>query len=128
MLSNESTSSSAFINHQITSAYSKWNELKSVLTDKRIFLTTRVNFLEACVRSRLLYSVQAWQLNASEMLKIEAVWNGFLRRMVKGGFTRKNAPKNKKDKSIPENEIDWSFNLSNAKIREISKTSEINLF
>ena len=42
MLSNENISSSAFINHQIASAYSKWNELKSVLTDKRIFLTTRV--------------------------------------------------------------------------------------
>ena len=37
MLSNESLNSSAFINHQISSAYSKWNELKSILLDKRIF-------------------------------------------------------------------------------------------
>ena len=128
MISNIPSTSSAFIHHQIASAYSKWNELKSVLTDKRIFLSTRVKFLEACVRSRFLYSVQAWQLNASELSKLETVWNGFLRRMVKGGFKRKNAPKNKKDTSIPENEIDWSFVLSNAKIREITKTSELNLF
>ena len=128
MISNIPSTSSAFIHHQIASAYSKWNELKSVLTDKRIFLSTRVKFLEACVRSRLLYSVQAWQLNASELSKIETVWNGFLRRMVKGGFKRKNAPKNKKDTSIPENEIDWSFVLSNAKIQEITKTSDLNLF
>ena len=70
VLSNETSRSPAFINHQIASAYSKWNEIKSVLLDKRIFLSTRIKFLEACVRSRLLYSVQAWQLNAREMQKI----------------------------------------------------------
>jgi len=30
MLSNESSTSSDFIHHQIASAYSKWNELKSI--------------------------------------------------------------------------------------------------
>ena len=49
VLSNENSNTAAFINHQIASAYSKWNELKSVLLDKRIFLSTRVKFLEACV-------------------------------------------------------------------------------
>ena len=128
LLSNEISNTAAFVNHQIASAYSKWNELKSILLDRRIFLSTRMKFLEACVRSRLLYSVQAWQLNAKEMQKLESVWSGFLRRMVKGGFIRKNAPKNKKDKSIPEEEIDWSFKLSNDDIRKITKTSEIKDF
>ena len=49
VLSNENSNTAAFINHQIASAYSKWNELKSVLLDKLIFLSTRVKFLEACV-------------------------------------------------------------------------------
>ena len=128
MLSNETTTTSAFLNHQIASAYSKWNELKSILLDKRIFLSTRIKFLEACIRSRLLYSVQAWQLGAREMQKLESVWHGFLRRMVKGGFKRKNAPKDKNDNSIPPEEIDWSFLLSNEKIREITKTTEIKHF
>ena len=75
-----------------------------------------------------LYSVQAWQLNAKEMEKLESVWHGFLRRMVKGGFKRKNAPKNKNDTSIPAEDIDWSFVLSNEKIREITNTSEIKHF
>ena len=80
VLSNEvSNNASAFLNHQISSAFSKWNEMKSVLLDKRIFLSTRVKLLEACVRSRLLYSVQAWQLNAKEMRKLESIWYGFLR-------------------------------------------------
>ena len=128
VLSNEALNSQAFINHQIASAFSKWNELKSVLLDKRIFLSTRIKLLEACVRSRLLYSVQAWQLNASEIQKLESVWSGFLRRMVKGGFSRKNAPKNKNDLSIPEEEIDWSYKLSNERIREITKSSSIKRF
>ena len=65
---------SAFLNRQISSAYAKWNEMKSVFLDKRIFLSTRIKFLEACVRSRLLYSVQAWQLGAKDMQKLESVW------------------------------------------------------
>ena len=89
ILCNESSKSSAFLNHQISSAYAKWNEIKSVFLDKRIFLSTRVKFLEACVRSCLLYSVQAWQLGAKDMQKLESVWCGFLRRMVKGGFSGK---------------------------------------
>jgi len=128
VLSNENSNTAAFINHQIASAFSKWNELKSVLLDKRIFLSTRVKFLEACVRSRLLYSVQAWQLSAKEMQKLESVWCSLLRRMVKGGFSRKNAPKNKKDKSIPVEEVDWSFKLSNSDIMRITKTTEIKHF
>ena len=40
----------------------------------------------------------------------------------------KNSPKNKKDKSIPENEVDWSFKSRNEAIREITKTTEIKNF
>ena len=128
VLSNESSNTSAFINHQIASAYSKWNEMKSIFLDKRIFLSTRVKLLEACVRSRLLYSVQAWKLDSKEMQKIESVWCGFLRRMVKGGFSRRNAPKNKKDTSIPKEEVDWSYKLSNEMIRKITNTNRIKNF
>ena len=105
VLSNEKSNTSAFLTHQISRAYAKWNEMKNVLLDKRIHLSTRVRFLEACVRSRLLCSVQAWSLNAKEMQKIESIWHGFLRRLVKGGFKRQNAPKDKNDNSIPQEEI-----------------------
>ena len=40
----------------------------------------------------------------------------------------KNTPKNKKEQSIPEGEVDWSFKLSNEAIREITKTTEIKNF
>ena len=35
-------------------------------------MTTRTKILEACVRSRLLYSVQAWELYAFELRKMVA--------------------------------------------------------
>ena len=62
------------------------------------------------------------------MQKLESVWCGFLRRMVKGGFSRANAPMNKKDLSIPVEEIDWAYKFSNENIREITKSSCIKAF
>lgn len=128
VLSNEKSNTSAFLAHQIPSAYAKWNEIKNVLLDKRIHLSTRVRFLEACVRSRLLYSVQAWSLNAKEMQKIESIWHGFLRRLIKGGFKRQNAPKDKNDNSIPQEEINWAYKISNKRLAQITKTVGVKEF
>ena len=124
---NEKSNTSAFLTHQISSAYAKWNEMKNVLLDKRIHLSTRVRFLEACVRSRLLYSAQAWSLNAKEMQKIESIWHGFL-RLVKGGFKRQNAPKDKNDNSIPQEEINWAYKISNKRLTQITKTVGVKEF
>ena len=44
----------------ISSAFKKWNELKHILTDQRIYIKTRIRIREACIRSRLLYSIQAF--------------------------------------------------------------------
>ena len=44
VLCNDPSNSSAFLIHQICSAYTKWNKMKSVFLDKRIFLSTRVKF------------------------------------------------------------------------------------
>ena len=68
----------------ISNCVSLWNELKHVLIDKKIKITTRIRFLEACVRSRLLYSVQTWDLKAHENLKLETI--GFLCKMVTNGL------------------------------------------
>ena len=56
------------------------------------------------------------------------MWHGFLRRMVKGGFKRQNAPKNKNDNSIPQEEIHWAYRISNEKQREITKTVAVKNF
>ena len=73
MIINNNDDPSHYLNFRISSAYQKWNEIKHVLTDKRIFLSSRIKILEACIRSRLLYSVQAWELSANELRKIESI-------------------------------------------------------
>ena len=47
---------------------------------------------------------------------------------MKGGFSRLNDPKNKKDTSIPKEVVDWSYKLSNEIIRRITNTNEIKKF
>ena len=91
-LSNDPSEHSAFIYQRVASAYAKWNDLKQVLTDKRVFLTTHLKFFSACVRSCLTYSVQTGMLNAIETTKLESIWMNFLRRLVKKGFERENVP------------------------------------
>ena len=125
LLSNDESKS--FLNQQISSAYSKWSEIKHILLDRKIFLNIRIRFLEAYVRSRLLYSVQSCQLSAKDLNKIDVIWNGFLRRMVKGGFDRKNVPKNK-DQIINKEELDWSHKINNKRLLEITKTTSIKSF
>ena len=92
MVTNNDEDPSKYLSHRISSAFQKWNELKHVLTDKRIRMSTRIKFLEACIRMRLLYSVQSWDLSANELRKIESIWHSFLRKMVNNGFKRKNVP------------------------------------
>ena len=89
MIVNNDEDPSHFLTCRISSAFQKWTELKHLLTDRRIFISTRVKILEACVRSRLLYGAQSWELSASEIIKIESIWHGFLRKMVHNGFKRK---------------------------------------
>ena len=74
------------------------------------------------MRSRLVYGCQAWEPNEADLRKMEAVWNGFLRKMVRGGFARKNAPtramrkkkenKGKKPEDLVDGELDWGYKIS----------------
>ena len=86
VLSNESSNTSAFINHQIASAYSKWNEMKSIFLDKLIFLWMRVKFLEACVRksSAILSTSLETGFKGNAEDRIRLVW--FLEANGEGWF------------------------------------------
>ncbi|KXJ21767.1 hypothetical protein AC249_AIPGENE15187 [Exaiptasia diaphana] len=102
---------------RIGSAFEKWNELKHVLTDHHIKMSTRAKFLNAYVRSRLL-SVQIWPLSEKEQSKIESVWHGFLRRMVKGGYKRMKDDGNEE----VNDEEGWHFKYSNEVLWRITGT------
>lgn len=133
-LITNNNNTSEFLYSRISSAFEKWNELKQVLTDREIHLNTRMKILVACVRSRLLYSVQAWELTKTQIQKLETIWNNFLRKMITGGYARKNAPPRSKKKkgvdptSLVEGELDWSYKISNDKLHQITSTQPIELF
>ena len=74
---------------RIAKATAKFNELSDVLRDNEIHLSIRKKYLEASVRPRLTYASQAWKPSEAEIVKLEACWHGFLRRMIKGGFRNK---------------------------------------
>ena len=45
-------------------------------------MSSRIMILEACARSRLLYSAQSWELTSSELNKLETIWHGFLSKWI----------------------------------------------
>ena len=138
LITNTDVDPSSYLTFRISSAFQKWNELKLFLTDRRIYLSNRIKILEACVRSRLLYSAQSWELSASELTKLESIWHGFLRKMVTNGYKRKNVPAEylkakkeaKKTNAIvtEPDDLDWSFVYSNTELRKITKTQDIKSF
>ena len=80
-------------------------------------MSTRSKILEACVCSRLLYSVQSWELSANDLMKLESIWHSFLRKMVRNGFKHKNVPPEyleslkKLKKSGRQNEVPIPYDL-----------------
>ena len=146
-ISNEAVDSSALIIQRIASAFSKFNELKHVLTDKRIHLKTRVKFLTACVRSRLTFSVQACLLTAAETTKLKTVWMNFLRKLLRRGFQRVNVPpearrrgsrrsrqstrstRSETDLDMEnEEDLDWRYTLRNEEVLQITNSAPIPNF
>ena len=66
------------------------------------------------VRSRLVYGSQTWSLMKQLLQKMKATYSGFLRKMIKGGFRRK--------------EDSWGFVLTNENIRQQCSTEDIEVF
>ena len=62
--------------------------MRKVLCDFKINKRTRKKLLEACVRSRLTYGLQACYPNELQLKKLEACWFQLLRSMVRGGWKR----------------------------------------
>ena len=86
---HQNPNSKSYLNQQFGAAYGKWNEWKSVLTDHKIKLCTRVKFAESVIRSRLCYAVQTDRLKVAERATLDSVWTRMLRKMIKNGFAKK---------------------------------------
>jgi len=82
--------------------------------NQKISIKTRVQIMNSMVRSRLVYGCQTWSMTKLVLQKIKAAYSGFLRKMIKGGFRRK--------------EDSWGFVLTNENIRQQCSTEDIEVF
>ena len=114
------------LTHRIQLATSKFYEMKLVLQDREVDIETRAQiFLQAFVRSRLLYGCQSWDLREAEIKKLEVTWHGFLRRMINKGFRRKNDKKAADGNGL---EIDMAYVYTNEDLVRITKTVPLRQF
>ena len=94
--------------------------------------------LEACVRSRLLYTAQSWELSASELRKLETIWLGFSGKLSTTALNEKNVPQEylkarkaaqKSNTTVLEpDDLNWAYVFSNEKLHTITKTCNITYF
>ena len=96
-----------------------------------IALATRMQFLNALVRTRLTYGCHCWRPSATELRKIQSTYHYFLRCMIYNGHKRVNPPTTTPDSqtssedSESENEEDWRYVINNERLFEITKTQTI---
>ena len=106
------TEECCFTEYRIARANAKFNELRKVLCDYKINKRTRKKIMEACVRSRLTYGLQAAYPNEAQLKKLEACWSQLLRSMVRGGWRRQGT----------DDDGDFRFVYTNRRIEELLGT------
>ena len=111
---------SEFIDYKISHATSKFDQMNYFFKNKKIALATRIKILEACVRSRITYALQSWRPNETELKKLDTCWFEMLRKMIIGGYRRKET-------SIGKDQ-NYAYVYTNADILKITKTTSIKQF
>ena len=115
--------------HRIAATIGKFAELQSMLQDQRICLRTRGSFMNSFIRSRLAYNVHTWFKATKYIEKLNVEWVRMLRRIVKGGFKRRNAPPPGLTEDDRKNgSWDYAFIYSNAKIHSLTSTKPLQIY
>ena len=110
-----------FTDLRTSRAIAKFNELRTILSDRNVNLRTRRKIVESCVRSRLTYGTQAFFPNELQLSCLERCWNQLLRNMVGGGWKRRDTKDTTEEK-------DFAFVYSNADVAGIVKTLSLRDF
>ena len=71
-------------------ATGKFYALSRNMMNSKINMKTRVMMINSLVRSRLIYGCQTWSCSKNQMNKLNSAYMGYIRRMVKGGFNRRD--------------------------------------
>ena len=82
---------------RVSKAIGKFNEMRQVLMDQKVNMTTRTILMGACVRSRLLYGTQAQYINEQNIRKLETCQIELLRQIVNSGWNRLPTPEDAED-------------------------------
>ena len=106
------------LNHRVQLANSKFAEMSNLLQNHKIHLRTRIKFMDSFVRSRLTYSCQNWNLNQAQFDRLDVTYRRFLRRMVRGGFKKKDG----------EEENEFSFRINNQHLHRLCGSRDVSLY
>ena len=80
----------------------------------KIYLKSRIHMLNSLVRSRIAYSCQTWNCTKTQLNQLNSLYLGFIRRMVTGGYKRK--------------ENSWSYVFTNKALLELAQTEDLTSF
>ena len=104
----------AEITSRIDMAESKFYEHGKKFLNYKINLAVRTSILNSLVRSRLTYGCQTWMLTAAQMNHINSSYVSMLRKMVRGGYKRKDG--------------EWGYKITNEQLITMCKTESISSF
>ena len=126
------------IDYRLALARGKFAQMRKILTNMRINMSTRLRFFEVYVRSRLVYCAETWAPSKAQIDRVEAGQMKMLREMVRGGTahrtTRARIKELKKAASDATSDdeserflaqIDYGMKNSNADIYSITKAMPI---
>lgn len=99
---------------RIVAAEHMFYTLGKKLMNHKIMLSTRIKIFNALVRSRLTYACQIWNLTKKQIDHINAKYISMIRKMVKGGYRRK--------------EGSYSYVFTNHDLLQKSKSESINRY
>ena len=77
------------IKRRMAQAKASFQNMKSILTNKRLSLGVRKRVLQCYIEPILLYGCEAWSMTKQTSTSIEAIEMWFLRRMLRVSWTEK---------------------------------------
>ena len=125
------------LDRRIGMAHGKFAEMKKVLCNYHLKLSIRMKFYNTYIRSRLSYCCETWTLTKTQYERMERVHMQFLRRLVRGGMSRKSSrdeikkAKEAMKDGVEDEEItniNWAWKYSNEDILNICHAESLQDF
>ena len=125
------------LNYRLGSAAGAWKQNKQLLMNQKIWLSSRVAYLNAYVRSCMVYGCQNWRPTAAELNRLDVTYRRYLRNITPLGHTRrKDLPQEAEESEEDEvnedengddvvDDVDMGLVLSNDRL--LKKVGQCNI-